>query len=425
MKKKFYLNPASFVSSLGKVQSLQNSIIRCTRCNSCLQSCPSYLLKPEETSSPRGRVQLLRLILERKIKPEDHTELIQKTLGGCLLCGKCSLACAGDIPVAQQVLCLSKEMGLNTVSSSFKLFWRAKENFPKFFDFFVRFIQFLRRWKMFTVFGISKTSSFYWVRFAHRTLPAPKRSLKATLKKMALPLSCQKPDFIYLPSLEACYIEPEIGQKTLQILGNKNIHILFQTSCGLFEYMYGDHARCLTQAKTLLTRWEKLSDKQAPLVTDSWEVFAFLKNYPTLFASLPNWQKRAENFSAHIRFISDYIKPKRSTIKVKTAMDYSGLLFLPLENISFTRRILKTQAGKNLLECDYSRFPTALGGAVFARPLQTEKVLLEQVNDIARQQLEQVYCLSGWAAFMLSAALKQQKLTTQAQHIVFLQDQHD
>lgn len=424
MKKKFYLNPFSPMSSSDGPKPLQNSIMRCTRCNACLQSCPSYLIKPEETSSPRGRVQLLRLILEGKIKAENHLPLIRQTSQSCLLCGRCSLSCAGAIAVAQQVLCLSKATSLKKLPTSLKIFWRIKESFPRLFDFFMGLVQFLRRYKLFTVFAISRQSPLYWAKYAHRTLPAPKRSFQKELKKINFHFSPLQPDFIYLPSFQACYIEPDIGQKSIQIL-NKKTHILFHTSSGLFEYLYGDNIRCLTQAKNLLTQWEKISSLKAPLVTDSWEIFAFLKNYPMLFSSLPGWQKRAERFSAKVRYIADFIKPKKSTKKLKTALDYSGLLFLPAENISHVRKILKTQAGKNLLECDYSRFPIPLEGGVVVRPFQTEKILLENVKDIARQQIKQVYCLSGWAALMLGNALKQHYPTAKAHHIVYLQDQYD
>ncbi len=425
MKKRISLNPTSFVFSLGKSETLLSSVTRCSRCNACLQSCPSYLLKPEETSSARGRVQLLRLILEKKIKPAQHSSLIQQMLQGCLLCGKCSLSCAGDIPVAQQVLALSKEMGLDTIPTSLKSFYRMKEKHPCFFDFFIRFIQFLRRWKLFIVCGICKKSSLYWVRYAHRIFPAPKRSLRKLLTKNHVDFAPPKPDFIYLPSLEACYIDPVIGQKTLQLLDNKKIHVLFQVSSGLFEFLYGDQARCLSQAKRLLTLWEKLATSKTLFVTDSWEVFAFLKTYPSLFASLAGWQKRAEDFSSKVHFVADFIKPKRAVLKQKTALDYSGLLKLPLENISFVRKILKTQAGKNLLECDYSRFPTVLGGAAFACPTQAEKILLENVRSIVQQEIKYVYCLSGCAALLLNNALKRHNPSAQARHIVYLQDQHD
>ncbi|MBQ7908219.1 MAG: (Fe-S)-binding protein [Elusimicrobiaceae bacterium] len=425
MKNKIYLNPSSFVSTSGKPETLIASVNRCTRCNACVQSCPSYLIKPEETASPRGRVQLIRLILEGKVKPQHHLPLIKHSLQDCLLCGRCTLACAGNIAVAQQVSCLSKAVNLPLMPASLKFFLHLKVLSPRFFDILIRFIQFLRYWKLFIVTGIGKKSSLYWIKYLHQTMPAPKQSLQTQLRKNKINISPQKPDFIYLPSLQACYAEPDIGQKTLQLLAPKKTHILFHTSTGFFEYLHGEHTRCLSQAKHLLTQWEKLSSCKAPLVTDSWETFAFLKNYPILFASLSGWQKRAEVFASHVRFVADFIKPQKSALNFKTALDFSGLLFLPLENISFSRRILKTQAGKNLLECDYSRFPIPLGSVLFARPAQAEQVLLENVKDVARQQIKQVYCLSGWAALILAHALKRHYPAAQAQHIVYLQDQHD
>lgn len=425
MKRRISLNPSAFVIGSHTLQTFQESVMRCNRCNACLQSCPSYLIKPEETSSPRGRVQFLRLILEKKIKAENHIPLLQKSLLSCLQCGKCSLACAAHIPVAGLVTSFCKTANIEKAPKSFVGFLRLQGNAPRLFDFLIRLLQGLRRWYLLPCIFISKKSSLYWLKYAHRILPKPKQCLQTALKKTKFNVSAQPPDFIYLPSMLASYIDPEIGLKTLQYLGKKKIHILFQTPCGLAEHLYGQDTRCLTQAKHLLTLWEKVSAGKAPLVTDSWEVYAFLKNYPALFASLSGWQKRAEAFAAHVHFVADYIKPVKSKTAVKTVLDFSGLLFLPPETISLTRKILKTQAGKNLLECDYSRFPIAWITEGFVCPCQTEKMLLENVKDLARQQIEQVYCLSGWAAFTLNYALKRHYPTAQARHIVYLQDRHD
>ena len=60
------------------VRSVYDSISYCTRCGSCQQACPTYLLTQEESFSPRGRNQAARLLAEGKIKTAENTLLLQE-----------------------------------------------------------------------------------------------------------------------------------------------------------------------------------------------------------------------------------------------------------------------------------------------------------------------------------------------------------
>ena len=94
-KKPFSLSSALPVSGPEGTRSVKESVDYCTRCNACVQSCPSYLLQQEEAYSPRGRNQIVRLLAERKIKFSDNAPLAQDVTRTCLLCGRCTAACAG------------------------------------------------------------------------------------------------------------------------------------------------------------------------------------------------------------------------------------------------------------------------------------------------------------------------------------------
>ena len=49
-------------------RAVYDSVSFCNRCGSCQQACPTYLFTSQETFSPRGRNQLVRLITEGKLK---------------------------------------------------------------------------------------------------------------------------------------------------------------------------------------------------------------------------------------------------------------------------------------------------------------------------------------------------------------------
>ena len=54
----------------------------CVHCGFCLQACPTYLNLEDENDSPRGRIFLMRSLLEGTVKPDDAS--VQLHIDQCL-----------------------------------------------------------------------------------------------------------------------------------------------------------------------------------------------------------------------------------------------------------------------------------------------------------------------------------------------------
>src|SRR5687767_1418063 len=80
---------------------LYDAVSQCSRCGYCEQACPTYLATGEEARSPRGRNQLVRLMIEGKL--EDPSSAAD-ALSTCLLCGACATVCPAKVPTADIVL---------------------------------------------------------------------------------------------------------------------------------------------------------------------------------------------------------------------------------------------------------------------------------------------------------------------------------
>ena len=68
----------------------------CVHCGFCLQACPTYLVLEDENDSPRGRIMLMRSLLEGTLDRNDdavHTHIAQ-----CLGCRACETACPSGVP---------------------------------------------------------------------------------------------------------------------------------------------------------------------------------------------------------------------------------------------------------------------------------------------------------------------------------------
>jgi glycolate oxidase iron-sulfur subunit len=68
---------------------------RCISCGFCLPACPTYDLTGVETSSPRGRINLMRAI-ETGILPDDDPTVVEES-SFCLGCRACEPVCPAGV----------------------------------------------------------------------------------------------------------------------------------------------------------------------------------------------------------------------------------------------------------------------------------------------------------------------------------------
>jgi glycolate oxidase iron-sulfur subunit len=67
----------------------------CVHCGFCLQSCPTYLVTGDEADSPRGRIVLMRRMVDGALAPDDHS--LQHHLDRCLGCRACEPVCPSGV----------------------------------------------------------------------------------------------------------------------------------------------------------------------------------------------------------------------------------------------------------------------------------------------------------------------------------------
>ncbi|MCF4138975.1 (Fe-S)-binding protein [Streptomyces sp. Tue 6430] len=72
---------------------------RCISCGFCLPACPTYALTGEETSSPRGRITLMRALEAGDLGPDDPTLAEESSF--CLGCRACETVCPAGVEYGQ------------------------------------------------------------------------------------------------------------------------------------------------------------------------------------------------------------------------------------------------------------------------------------------------------------------------------------
>lgn len=404
-------------------RAVYDSVSFCTRCGSCQQACPTYILTAEETFSPRGRNQAVRLAAEGKLNPAQNKELLSRMVNACLLCGRCTQACAGKIPTAEHMLEMRRALNQRALPGLLQtlLSWRSRR--PGLFRFIIRAGLILRRAgaaRLLRLTGLTRLKSLAWINHADDILPARTPALSKRISQ-AHP---KNPALIYLPSMEAEFFMPDLALSVLNTAAKKRGALIWRnTPSGLFEYVYGDLRQSRRLVKNLIRRRERAAGGKLSLLTDSADVYLFLRRAPQLFDRWPRWQKKAREFAENVLFITDFMpkKPARAAeINTPVRLDPSALFLREGEPFDSARKTLKTLFKKNFVECLYKDADTPAFGYSFVRHNLAKRVCLNAVRGIARTQTGTVFTLSGLSALELDFYLKQFYPYARADHFARL-----
>jgi len=113
------------VTADSELSRFREDIQRCMRCGFCRALCPTWEEIGWETGSPRGRMLVLKGVLDGSLKPNSY---VSERIFDCTLCGYCTWRCppgVKTVDILKSARALLDEKGcypqvLNEVSSSIK-----------------------------------------------------------------------------------------------------------------------------------------------------------------------------------------------------------------------------------------------------------------------------------------------------------------
>jgi glycolate oxidase iron-sulfur subunit len=76
---------------------MAHAVETCVHCGFCLAACPTYTVLGEEMDSPRGRIILMKSVLESSVELEEAIPYIDRCLG----CLGCVTACPSGVPYGE------------------------------------------------------------------------------------------------------------------------------------------------------------------------------------------------------------------------------------------------------------------------------------------------------------------------------------
>src|SRR4030081_2165387 len=86
-------NLADFIKHTREGEEADSILRKCVHCGFCTATCPTYQLLGDDLDGPRGRIYLIKQVLEGKIA----TERTQLHLDRCLTCRNCETTCPSGV----------------------------------------------------------------------------------------------------------------------------------------------------------------------------------------------------------------------------------------------------------------------------------------------------------------------------------------
>jgi glycolate oxidase iron-sulfur subunit len=279
-----------------QAQGMMQAIESCVHCGFCLPTCPTYTLLGEEMDSPRGRILLMKTVLEGELQVEEAAPYIDRCLG----CLACVTACPSGVRYDELV-------------GPFRAYAERRRTRPAG--------ERLRR------------------RLVQETLPYPARFRSAaalgkvgkalpslvpgSLRPMLSLLPDRLPSDQPLPALSPALgkrrarvalltgcvqqsLSPQINWATLRVLSQNGVEVVIppdQGCCGALHLHTGQYEGARRLARHNLSVFPKDVDA---VLTNAAGCGSGMKEYPQLFAEDPQLAE-VEAFTGKVQDVSEFL----------------------------------------------------------------------------------------------------------------------
>jgi glycolate oxidase iron-sulfur subunit len=284
------------------ISKYYDEISHCNRCGFCQVACPIFRSTGHETGVARGRLALLRAIIEGRF---EWNREVEEPLFDCLLCGACTANCFPAIPTSDLVI-KARAQYLEKVGrkSIHRLLFDQLLPYPRRLHLAARAVALGKNTgiaDLARALGLLKIFGRDFVHANEIVERFPTRPFRDKIKTGAHSGEGQSLRIGYFVGCGVDIISQDAGYATLRLLKTigKTIHVLENCCCGLPAWSYGD----LKAAKKLADRNLSIlaSEEFDVIVTDCSSCASFLKNYPQLFPEAGRQHEKAAVVSARVR----------------------------------------------------------------------------------------------------------------------------
>ncbi|MBP7064643.1 glycolate oxidase subunit GlcF [Ferrovibrio sp.] len=300
-----------------------NTILRkCVHCGFCTATCPTYALLGDERDSPRGRIYLIKQMLEGG---EAATEETVRHVDRCLSCLSCMTTCPSSVHYMHLVdharahieQTYQRSLGDRLLRSL--LAWLLP--YPGRFRWALRGAMLARPFA-----GLLPAKLRGMVQMAPKRLPA---ASSVDLPQVFKAEGARKKRVALLTGCAQQVLDPAINEATIRLLTRLGCDVVVAPGsgcCGALEHHMGREAAAHAKAQANIAAWINEADGEGldAIVVNASGCGTNLKDYGFMLRNDAAWAERAARVSALARDISEVlldleIKPDGSAPALKLA----------------------------------------------------------------------------------------------------------
>jgi glycolate oxidase iron-sulfur subunit len=292
----------------------EDELMNCMRCGFCLPTCPTYIESGfQESHSPRGRIALMKAVVDGLIEPDEDVE---RSLNMCLGCRACEPVCPSGVRYGH-LLEEARDIIQQHKKHSFlvrvvrKLVFHELFPYPERMRMAMGLIGFYQR---------SGLQSFARKTGLLNILPSSLRQMEKVLpnvpplkemKERPHHLAPEGPVKRRVAFFTGCLMDTmfmatnDATMRLLQLAGCEVIIPPAQTCCGALHGHGGEKQKAKELAKRNIEAFERLEVDD--IVTNAGGCGAFLMEYDHLLKDEAEWSERAKAFVAKIKDISEVL----------------------------------------------------------------------------------------------------------------------
>ena len=286
-------------------KSTEEIVRKCVHCGMCNATCPTYQVLGDELDGPRGRIYMIKDMLENN-KPANKK--IVKHIDRCLSCYACMTTCPSGVNYMHLI-----DHGRKHIEKTYKrpLKDRILRNFlsltlpnPAIFNFLKILTNFVR------------PLSFLMPKFIRNSLKLlPNKIPSKTLKEQKIYLSAKKKPIARVALLTGCVqrvLSPEINESTIRVLNRHNIEVVVLPEincCGSLDHHMGKEKPAHELFKKNINLWydEYLNNGLTAIISNTSGCGTTLKDYGFIFRDDKSFKKKAKKISELTKDISEFL----------------------------------------------------------------------------------------------------------------------
>ncbi len=279
--------------------AMTGAIESCVHCGFCLAACPTYNVLGEEMDSPRGRIYLMKNVLEGNLAEEEAQPFIDRCLG----CMGCVPACPSGVAYGDLLTSYRANVESERKRDTMDAVTRRM---------IIETLPYPGRFR-------AAATAGKLGKLVQEILPDQLGTMLNMLPD-TLPKAINLPNVIpaegerrarvaFLTGCVQTVLAPNINQATVGLLAKNGVEVVIpknQGCCGSILSHIGEEGRAITLARNNLTAFGQIDGEVDAIITNAAGCGSGMHEYGLLFTGQPE-QQAAEEFAGKVKDITVFL----------------------------------------------------------------------------------------------------------------------